>query len=140
MKLHEANPALRHRILEQVRRDDARAAELRRDRHDHAAGLSAGKVTQPEQRPALVNVAPGKGAGAKSSGDGARYHITFTCYAVRPRDFDNLCASVKGLLDCIVEAGYLPDDNWRVLSGSVESKKAAHRSDEKTVVTIECVK
>lgn len=116
---------------------NASAAFIRGNTDDHAGRVSARPVPQPAQGLPLVEVfqreAAGEGRAAPC------YHITFTVYSTRPRDWDNLAASCKQLQDAIVETGYLPDDNWRVLSGSVESRKARTKLAERTVVRIERV-
>ena len=64
-----------------------------------------------------------------------RYRITFTVYSIRPFDWDNY--RFKDLQDCIVKAGLLPGDDWRVLEGRVVPHKAATKEEERTEITIE---
>lgn len=115
---------------------NASASCLRRNSDNHPAELSAGKVSKPNERLPLVEVFKREAAGKRSVSKGERYRVTFVIYAVRPRDWDNLAASCKQLQDAIVEDGWLPDDNWRVLEGAVVSAKAKTKSEERTEVRI----
>lgn len=67
--------------------------------------------------------------------DPIRHRITFEVYAVRPCDYDNYFC--KPLQDLLVNLGFLPDDNWRVLEGCVISRRAKTKSEERTEITIE---
>ena len=113
---------------------NASSSTARRNDHDHAAAVSSRPVTEPAGGLSLVGQARRKEA--SGCGAGERYHIHYAAYSVRPRDWDNLAASCKEIQDQIWRAGWLPDDGWRVLTGSVESCKAATDKDERTVVTI----
>lgn len=64
-----------------------------------------------------------------------RYRITFTCYACHPLDWDNY-AGIKQCQDLIVSIGLLPGDAWHQLEGSVISRKAYHKQDERTEIEI----
>jgi len=119
---------------------NASAAFLRNNSDDHPSRLPARQERKPDTRPALVSAPQGKGTGKRSVVPGERYRISFTVHAVRPRDWDNLTASIKQLQDCLVEAGWLPDDNWKVLEGTVRSDKAASKAEERTEITIERIK
>jgi hypothetical protein len=119
---------------------NASPAFLRANSDDAPQRLLAGQVTKPQPGPALVRPAQRKGPRKERSGAGGHYRIKFTVYAVRPRDWDNLSASVKQLQDAIVEAGWLPDDDWKTLEGTVVSAKAATEEEERTEVTIERMK
>lgn len=107
------------------------ASESTKRRNPHlfgSAGLpSAGQ--QCGERDALGHIPEGKTAG------GTRFEISFTVYAVRPNDYDNL--RCKELQDCLVKAGLIPDDNWRVLQGRIISKKASSQAEERTEILIE---
>ena len=116
---------------------NASPAFLRANCDDATQRLPARQVAKPQSRPALVAPAQRKGAGEERAGSGGRYRITFTVHAVRPRDWDNLSASVKQLQDAIVEAGWLPDDDWKTLEGVVVSAKAMTEVEERTEVKIE---
>lgn len=99
---------------------------------DRAARLRAA-VPEPDTRGALERAAPGEAA--CGCGPDSRYRVTFVVYRVRPLDWDN--SFTKPLQDCLVAAGLLPDDNWRVLEGAVRSCKAASKRDERTEIVIE---
>lgn len=92
------------------------------------------QVPQPDRREALERsqARPRQGKGRTQG----RYRITFRCYRCSPMDWDNAAASMKRLQDSIVEAGLLPDDNWRVLEGAVVSAKAASKAEERTEIEI----
>jgi hypothetical protein len=101
--------------------------------HDPAQ-LSPRPVPKPDHGLPLVNVFQGEDQGQDRSSE--RYHINLTIYSTRPRDWDNLAASCKQLQDVLVEDGWLPDDNYRVLSGSVSSLKCKTKAEHRTVVTL----
>ncbi len=107
--------------------------------HHHTAGLRPA-ISQPIERPALVTPSAGEEPrqGRPERCHLHRYRITYTVYAVRPMDFDNI--AVKKIQDELVHQNFLPDDNWKVLEGTVISKKAAKESDERTVIEIEPMK
>ena len=92
---------------------------------------------QPGQGRALDRDAPRETGGActpaQRTGPG-RFRVLFTVYAVRPLDYDNV--RIKPLQDCLVAAGFLPDDNWKVLEGEVRSCKAKSKAEERTVIEI----
>jgi hypothetical protein len=119
---------------------NASPAFLRSNSNDAITRLSARQIAKPQPRPALVASPQGEGAGKRSVEPGAHYRVRFTVFAVRPRDWDNLAASCKQLQDAIVEAGWLPDDDWKTLEGTVVSAKAATENEERTEVTIERMK
>jgi len=64
----------------------------------------------------------------------AKFEITFTVYSVRPCDWDGY--DIKHLQDWLVQAGFLPNDDWKTLSGRCVSAKAATKDDEKTVIEV----
>jgi hypothetical protein len=82
-------------------------------------------------------VAGGKGKQAGASGGQERYRIHFTIYACQPLDWDNAAGSIKPIQDALVEAGWLPADDWKTLEGIAISKKANTKKEQRTVVTIE---
>lgn len=104
-----------------LKRNKAGPAGLRTDERERAQGGALERKT-PRKTPG--------GAGAESC-----YSITFIVRSRRPMDWDNI--RVKDLQDCIVEAGLLPGDGWRVLQGSVISLKADTKKEESTEVIIE---
>lgn len=63
-----------------------------------------------------------------------RFEICFTIYAIRPLDWDNYW--VKSMQDCLIQAGFLHDDKWNVLRGSVVSEKAHSKEEEKMIIMI----
>jgi hypothetical protein len=63
-----------------------------------------------------------------------RFRITFTVYAARPADYDGY--DIKHLQDWCVKAALIPDDNWRILEGSVISRKAHSKADERTEIEV----
>jgi Holliday junction resolvase RusA-like endonuclease len=97
-------------------------------------GLCAAQPERPARMP-LERAAPGKEKGGDGIVAGARFRVQFTVFSVSPRDWDNQFC--KPLQDCLIEAGIIPDDNWRVLEGSVISKKAKSKAEERTEITIE---
>jgi hypothetical protein len=105
-----------------------RANAIAENRSD---GLRADN-SQPVKGNALERVAPRE----DSSRDGAvqRFRITFTVYAVRPADYDGY--DIKHLQDWCVKAALIPDDNWRILEGSVISRKAHTKAEERTFIEI----
>lgn len=62
--------------------------------------------------------------------------IQFTHCTVSPRDRDNLYASVKAILDAIVDARIIPDDKDEFLDLSCRSLKVPHREDERILIEI----
>ena len=65
-----------------------------------------------------------------------RFEIVFTIYSRRPADWDGW--DIKALQDFCVQAGIIPDDGWKTLSGRIVSEKVATEAEEKTVITITC--
>lgn len=106
-----------------------------RNRDDHTAGIHSKEVRQHRVK-ALVPSDEGKQAISGSFEQGTRYHIRFTVYACQPRDWSNLSASIKCLEDALVRAGWLPDDNWKVLTGEAIPAKAKTKAEQRTVIEI----
>lgn len=115
----------------------ASVATINRNLGDTPPGL---RPDQPQriERKALDSPPPGKAKGRarplQNLAASERYRIVFHVYSVRPFDWDNY--STKELQDIIVKAGILPDDNWRVLDGSVVPHKAQAPDEERTVIEI----
>lgn len=65
-----------------------------------------------------------------------RATVTITRRGIRPVDQDNLVTGVKPILDGIVMAGLLPDDNLRHVQLVVLDEKVSHKEDECVVVHI----
>ena len=107
---------------------------IRANLDNDLAQLPTRTIPKPDYGQALVSV-PERERPGKSSSPG-RYHINLAIYSTRPRDWDNLAASCKQLQDVLVEVGWLPDDNYRVLSGSVSSIKCKTKAEHRTVVTL----
>lgn len=64
--------------------------------------------------------------------------ITIRAASVRPPDLDNLAASVKPLIDGLVLAKIVPDDDpEHVTCLTIESRRVRTFSDENLVLTIE---
>jgi hypothetical protein len=103
-----------------------------RDSEPLHTGLHSPKPEPPSILP-LVNTSSGKTKGRSSPT--SRYRITFEVSAVRPLDWDNY--RFKDLQDCLVQAGFLPNDDWRVLEGCVRSYKVHRKEDEGTRILIE---
>lgn len=99
----------------------------RQSAQNRAQGLPA---PEPEHNPGMpLEPTPQREAASPS-----RYHVRFDVYACRPRDWDNnFC---KPLQDCLVEAGFLPDDNWQILSGSMQCHKVKTKDQERTEITL----
>lgn len=92
------------------------------------------RPNQPQQTQGCpLDSAPKREATGGGSVEG-RFKITFRVCSVRPMDYDN--ASIKQAQDCIVQAGLLPDDNWKVLQGETISEKADQQINERTEITI----
>lgn len=113
---------------------NASASFLRANAADAPADVDRVCATepQPNRRQALEHP-EARPRQSKGRAQG-RYRITFRCYRCRPMDWDNTI--FKGLQDAIVEAGLLPDDNWRVLEGAVVSDKANSKAEERTEIEI----
>jgi len=109
--------------------DDVRAYQTR---------LKRVRSTEPEcpERRSLVGPAQreAKGWTGAQKGTGERMRVIFTVYAQRPLDWDNY--RLKDAQDCLVEAGLLVDDNWRILEGLVRSEKAHTKEEERTEIEI----
>jgi len=131
---HELDPKLAARIREQIARDDAEAARVRRARDNRNTALPT-QGTEPAAEPQLPRRHPRKAQ--RPARPGRRYRVEFTIYSCQPCDWDNAVASCKFLQDALVEAGWLPDgDGWQELEGSAKAVKVAHRSDQRVVVEI----
>lgn len=130
LKLEQLPDHLRRRILAQMLHDDAEAAGAQREDHARPARLPPANQEQGKGT-ALVPLRQGKTT--RHKGDGNRYNITFTVYAVRPADYDGL--DIKWLQDRIVDAGWLPNDDWQTLEGTVRSRKCK-TGEERTEVEI----
>jgi hypothetical protein len=115
----------------------ASAAFIRANCDDHPGWVYPRPVAKPAQGSALVKEPLRKGKGKGGAVQCPRYRITATVFAVKPRDWDNLAASLKQLQDEIVAAGWLPGDDWRQLDGRVVSAKAATVADERTEILLE---
>lgn len=63
-----------------------------------------------------------------------RCKIIFTIYSTRPLDFDNYWT--KCSQDCLREAGIIHDDAWDVLEGTIRSRKAHSKEEERTEIQI----
>lgn len=125
--LSELDPKLRRRILDQVARDDAKAAGIRRA-NNHRREVAA-EVGQEPARP-LAQGARASGKGG--AGCGQRYRVEFTLYSCQPADWDNCAGSVKEIQDQLVRQGWLPDgDGWRELEGTAKAVKVAHKNEQR---------
>jgi hypothetical protein len=79
----------------------------------------------------------GKGGGIPAPGLGGRFEVTFTVWAVRPNDWDNI--HVKCLQDLLLKSGAVPglsDDCWHQLQGRIISRKACSAQEEGTQIEI----
>lgn len=84
---------------------------------------------QPVEGKPLVSPVPREETGLR------RARIVFTVYAVRPADWDGY--HIKELQDMVVHAGILRDDDFQtVIEGTVRSRKAASKSDERTEIEV----
>jgi len=108
------------------------------DLRAYQARVKRVRSTEPEcpERRSLVGPAQreAKGWTGAQKGTGERMRVIFTVYAQRPNDWDNY--RLKDAQDCLVEAGLLVDDNWRVLEGFVRSEKAHSKEEERTEIEI----
>lgn len=90
-------------------------------------------VEERDEREALDIPVSGEAEGCMVSE--GRASIKFTIYTYpRPLDWDNY--HIKGLQDVLIAAGILPDDSWDILEGSVESRKADSKEQERTEIEI----
>ena|SRR5882672_10158854 len=110
------------------------------ERRRNKAGALGPSATNPKpvEGLPLERVHKGKEKGGNStieSDQSGRYKLQFTFYAVRPADCD--AYHIKELVDGIVKARLMDDDNWRILESITTSSKKVHKkSEEKTVVEI----
>jgi len=107
-----------------------------REWYEQYQARRAGVCATKPKRPARVSLDDSR-QGEEKGGvvPEGRYHITFTVFNVRPLDYDNY--RCKDLQDCLVKAGFLPDDNWRVLYGTVIPEKVREEAEERTEILIE---
>ena len=63
-----------------------------------------------------------------------KIHVAIIVYRQRRQDPDNAYASVKPLLDALVEAGWLADDSSEYLSLDVREVEERDRAKQRTVV------
>lgn len=110
-------------------KDDLHAYQARRQK------LRATEPECPERRP-LERAAQreAKGGFGAPVGITGRSRVIYRVYSQRPLDWDNY--RLKDLQDCLVQAGLLADDNWRILQGEVISEKVHTKAEERTEVTI----
>lgn len=132
--LDELEPKLRQRILAQIQTDKAEASEIR---GKNRIGLSRSRPGEHQQKPRSKLLGGGKRKRAGNPDCGRRYRIELTVHTVHPTDFDNTTSAAKRLIDCIVEAGWLPDgDGWRELEGEAKAVKCAHKREQRTVAIL----
>jgi len=112
----------------------ASPAERGRVHHADDARLHSA-VTQQTFAPPLVGSKSGEGE--SRGGVGKRYRVTWTVYSVKPMDWDNVAGGIKAIQDCAVEAGWIPDDGWKVLEGVVVSEKCSSKSEQRTEMKLE---
>lgn len=122
---------------------NASAAFRRRNPHLFGAVPAAGAeriradVPQPRPRRPLVSDATREAGSPEASAQcdqPCRFRVRFTVYACRPCDWDNY--RTKPLQDCLVAAGFMPDDNWKILEGEVVSMKARSKAEQRTVIEL----
>ena len=63
--------------------------------------------------------------------------INYTCY---PMDRDNLFSCFKPLVDAIVLANIVPDDNEEFVDSYVKNEKVNHLEEQKVIMEIEIIK
>jgi len=134
INVNDLRPDLRARVLAAAARQSAAEAEAAAARRAHHAVGAVPAAERPEQPPALVGDRARAAAGARSRGE--RYRVEFVAYACRPCDWDNLAGSVKEIQDAMVDAGWLPGDDWDVLEGGVASRKCAHKAEQRVEATL----
>lgn len=110
---------------------DAEAYEQRRSRNPDARIRPA--YQEPDKRNALELPPLRKEAGGPPPAQ--RVAITFIVYSTRPGDWDGY--HVKELQDMLVQAGILSGDDWASLQGTVISRKAVSKGEERTEIVIE---
>lgn len=96
-----------------------RAPQSKLDAGDPLDGSDQGQDLRPDSSPGL-------------------YEIRFDVYSISPQDWDNI--RVKELQDVLVDLGFLPDDNYRILTGSVRSMKVFKKKQQKTIITLKRIK
>jgi len=115
------------------------AAHMLKEYHEnhHNPQRLRASIEQPSQRPTL-EPSPEREESRQRCPERRhlhRYRITYTVYAVRPMDFDNI--AIKKIQDELVHQNFLPEDNWKVLEGTVRSRKAKTKAEQRTVIEIE---
>lgn len=109
-------------------------------RRRNKAGPVGPPATDTEclKRSALERLHKGKKArslGDVGSGESGPFAVRITVYAIRPADFDGY--HIKELVDGLVQAGLMGDDNWRVCpSGTVTSKKVHTEAEQRTEIEV----
>ena len=67
-----------------------------------------------------------------------RIFLTFEAASIHPPDLDNLCASAKPLIDGLILANIIPDDNPDYLVRlTLVSRRARTKSDENAALIVE---
>jgi Holliday junction resolvase RusA-like endonuclease len=66
-----------------------------------------------------------------------KVRVKITVYRGKEQDPDNAVASVKPILDALVEAGWLRDDTSEWLVLEVEEVKGTKKKDRRTVIELE---
>ena len=103
----------------------------------YLARRSAPRIKLPAAEPeraqanALDQTVQGKTEGVR------RPAVRFTLYRLRLLDRDNYAGSAKDLLDGLRHAALIPGDSEAEIDLEVEQVKVAHRSEQKTVISIE---
>jgi len=105
------------------------------DENTHRARRVSNPVSKQAVPPALVR--SDQGAQGSASGGTARPHVSIVLYRCGTQlDTDQKYASVKWILDALVECGQLPGDKEGDITLEVSQERVAHRKEEKTVVEI----
>lgn len=115
--------------------------ELKRQFPNASAGFIAAncpdgiQASGRERAPKCSLERPASGQKESRAVPQGRAFVRFDFYSVRPLDADN--NHIKGLLDCLVIAGLIPEDGWRQLAGVAKYTHKVHQKRlERTEILI----
>lgn len=115
--------------------EDLRAYEIRQS--NPKAGAQRLPAQHQKQVERVPLVSPDTREEARWYGTAIRLEITFTMFACKPCDWDGW--DIKRLQDWIAEAGLIPHDGWKALSGRVVSCKVHTSKEERTEIELKAL-